>query len=390
MLGWEFPPILNGGLGVACEGLGRALAKNASLTFILPKAESTTLNHNLRLVGLNQANQSGEDAGKIEGFSVVEHVPSELRPYLDAATFSMDPDDLYGPDLDARVIDFAKKATHAASHHEFDIIHAHDWMTALAGLEIRKQTGKPLVFHTHSLTYDRAGPAGRGWIYEIEKSILKSADLVIAVSHYCRKICLDHYEAPPEKVVVVHNGASPIRSFRSPKPFPEKLVVFLGRLTGQKGPAHFLEIAQKVLKSESNVRFAIAGIGEQLHPLMAGAVRLGIQRNFHFTGFLNRKRVHQLLAMANAYCMPSVSEPFGLSALEAAQFGVPAILSKQSGVAEILPSARTANSWDTDAMATHLIDVLSKNADLQPTVVRTWDEAASETLVFYQGLLSRR
>ncbi|MFT6864083.1 MAG: glycogen(starch) synthase [Akkermansiaceae bacterium] len=390
MLGWEFPPILHGGLGVACEGLGRALSKNARLTFILPKGESTSLNENLRLIGLNQADHSGKDSGKMEAFSVVEHVPSDLRPYLDAETFSMDPADLYGPDLGAKVIAFAQKVTHASRHHDFDIIHAHDWMTALAGLEVRKQTGKPLVFHTHSLTYDRAGPAERGWIYEIEKNILKSADLVIAVSHYCRQICLDHYEAPPEKVVVVHNGASPVRSFRSSKPFPEKLVVFLGRVTGQKGPGHFLKIAQKVLSSESNVRFAVAGTGEQLHPLMAGAVRLGIQKKFHFTGFLNRKKIHRLLSMADAYCMPSVSEPFGLSALEAAQFGVPAVLSKQSGVAEILPSARTADSWDTDAMAAHLIEILSKKGDFRPTVVRTWDEAAAETLVCYQGLLSKR
>lgn len=321
-------------------------------------------------------------------FATIEHVPSELHPYLDAPALDQSPHHLYGPDLDARVVDFAKKSSRIASDQNFDLIHAHDWMTALAGLEIRKQTGKPLIFHTHSLTYDRAGPDERGWIYEIEKSILQSADLVIAVSHYCRQICLDHYDAPPAKVVVVHNGASPVRSFRSPKPFPEKLVVFLGRLTGQKGPASFLKIAQKVLETEKNTRFAIAGTGDQLRSLMAGAVRLGIQGNFHFTGFLNRKKVHELLSMADAYCMPSVSEPFGLSALEAAQFGVPAVLSIQSGVAEVLKSARTADCGDTDAMARHLRIILSETHDLKPHCVRSWEEAAGETLVLYRGLLA--
>lgn len=383
MLGWEFPPFLSGGLGVACEGLGCALAQKTDLTFILPRSQTSSYYAKIRLIGLNQNAHH-----QLADFSSWDDIPSELHPYLHSKAAPSE--ELYGPNLGSKVVDFARQAAREASRHDFDLIHAHDWMTALAGLEIRKQSGKPLIFHVHSLTYDRAGAEERGWIHEIEKNILKSADLVIAVSHYTRQIAIDHYEAPPAKVVVVHNGAAPIRAFRSPKPFSEKLVFFLGRLTGQKAPRDFLKIAQKVLASDQKVRFALAGTGEQLHSLMAGAVRLGIQKNLHFTGFLNRRRVYQLLSMADAYCMPSRSEPFGLSALEAAQFGVPVVLSKQSGVAEILPAARIAEAGDIETMADHLIEILSGETTPQPTQVRSWQDASEETLAFYQNLLPDR
>jgi len=374
MLGWEFPPLINGGLGVACHGLAHALAEKIPLTLLLPLNQSPP----------GFASLSLPENPSTHPFSPTLPVPTDLTPYLDAAPSKQTT--LYGPDLAAQVLDFTRRAADAAARHSFDLIHAHDWMTALAGLEIRARTGKPLIFHVHSLTYDRAGLQDRGWIYEIEKSVLREADLVVAVSRYTRKIAIENYAADPLKTVVVHNGTPLLRAYRSPKPFPEKLVLFLGRLTSQKGPDHFLEIARLVLAENDQVRFAVAGTGEQLRSLMSTARRFGIERALHFTGFLNRKKVRHLLSMADAYCMPSNSEPFGLSALEAAQFGLPVVLSQESGVAEVLPQARAAPATDPAALAQHLLDALAQDRPKIPQQFRSWQDAATELLKHYRTL----
>lgn len=375
MLGWEFPPFVHGGLGVACHGLAAALASRLPLTLALPHSTPPPGFSHLAL----------PPPAKSPRLSLRIGVDSDLAPYLDADPPGPIGPDLYGSDLPARVFGFARRAAAAASAIDFDLIHAHDWMTALAGLEIRARTGKPLVFHVHSLGFDRAGRHEQDWIHKLECRILREADLVITVSHYTRGIALRHYGAPPDKTVVVHNGIAPITPFRTPKPFPGKLVVFLGRLTGQKGPDHFLEIARQVLVARPKVRFAMAGRGRQLHRLMASARRLGIHHAFHFTGFLNRQKVHHLFSMADAYCMPSNSEPFGLSALEAAQFGVPVVLSQESGVAEILSAARIAPSSDPATFAQHLIEAFDQKWQ-GPTKLRDWDDTATEIHHHYLSL----
>lgn len=378
MLGWEFPPLVHGGLGVACHGLATALASRLPLTLALPHSTPPPGFSHLAL----------PPPAKVPRLSHRIGIDSDLAPYLDAdppGSSGPSGQDLYGSDLPARVFGFARRAAAAASAIDFDLIHAHDWMTALAGLEIRARTSKPLVFHVHSLGFDRAGPHEQDWIHDLECRILREADLVITVSHYTRGIALRHYGAPPDKTVVVHNGIAPITPFRTPKPFPEKLVVFLGRLTGQKGPDHFLEIARQVLVARPKVRFAMAGCGRQLHRLMASARRLGIDHAFHFTGFLNRQKVHHLFSMADAYCMPSNSEPFGLSALEAAQFGVPVVLSQESGVAEMLSAARIAPASDPAAFARHLIEAFDQKRQ-GPTKLRDWDDTATEIHHHYLSL----
>ena len=371
MLGWEFPPRINGGLGVACEGLSQALAPLTPVTLLLPQTS---------------ASPSPQAAPAL---SPDLSLPEGLTPYLE---LSADPShDLYGPDLPVKILEFARETAEAAQSLSFDLIHAHDWMTAVAGLEIRARTGKPLVFHVHSLSYDREGPKDQkdqGWVHDLEQSVLRQADLVLAVSDYTRTICLERYRAHPDRTVVLHNGAALVRAFRSPKPFPEKLVIFLGRLASQKGPARFLEIARRVVRENPQVRFAVAGAGDQLHRLMAMALRLGLRDHLHFTGFLKRKEVHHLLSMADAYCMPSTSEPFGLSALEATQFGLPIVLSAESGVAEILPEARTAPAKDTGGLARHLLETLSQDVPKTFPPVRKWEEAARELLEHYHKVLN--
>jgi len=397
MLGWEFPPLINGGLGVACEGLSRALSDSLDLTFILPRTNPAFTIPQLSLIGVNQHSPSLQDQGTLETFAEVNLIPADLLPYADSCPQIHLQDSLYGSDMGQRVVAFARAAATIADDRQFDIIHAHDWMTFLAGLEIKKRTGKPLVLHIHSLSYDRSGPQPHGWIHEIEKNAMQHADLIIAVSHYTRQICLDHYQAPPAKTITVHNGIAPVSRFTTASPFPnEKLILFLGRMTGQKGPKLFLEIAARVFKKNPHVRFAMAGSGDQLHTLMSGAIRLGIQDRCHFTGFIDRLAILHLLSMTDVYCMPSVSEPFGLSALEAAQFGIPAVISKQSGVAEVLTRAHQADSWDLDLMAQHLIELTTNpdahkkasKASLEDQKNATWEHAAQLISTRYLQLLS--
>jgi len=353
-LGWEFPPLINGGLGIACHGLSTAGGQDV----VTERAEYTTETY-LKY-----------------GFSI---------------------DALYDDNVGQKVYEFSQALKVEAQNYEFDLIHAHDWMTYQAGVELKKLTGKPLVVHLHASQYDRAGPEAKGWIYEIERNGMQEADLVIPVSNYTASIVRDHYGIPEYKIATVHNGAEQIQSFKSEKKFPEKLVLFLGRLTDQKGPEFFLEIASLVLSSNPNVRFVMAGTGEKMRHLIETGAFKGLGGRFHFTGFLNKERVNTLLSMTDVYCMPSVSEPFGLSALEAAQFGIPAVISKQSGVAEILKAALKADFWDTELMAKHINDLLTDEglhkkvvADADRDIkAATWDAAATRVLSLYQRVLSR-
>jgi glycogen(starch) synthase len=408
-LGWEFPPLINGGLGVACLGLSRALSKHVDLTVIVPKAAPDASFDGFDLRGLNQLSidqlKTVEGKYRYESFAQVRNVPIFLDPYSTeeqtAAVLDRTPGgeitfsettrhqldsfklgELYGPDLGNKVVEFSKVAAKLALLEDFDVIHAHDWMTFLAGVEVKKATGKPLVVHLHASQYDRAGADARGWIYDIEKYGMEQADRVIPVSQYTGDIVVGHYGIDPAKVRPVHNGADPVDVFVTKKKFPEKLVLFLGRLTAQKGPEFFLEIATKVLEKNRDVRFVVAGTGEKLRPLIETGAFRGLGGHFHFTGFLNKEKVNDLLSMTDVYCMPSVSEPFGLSALEA----------KQSGVAEVLQGALVADFWDVELMANHINDLLTDD-EMRERVVEqakqdiaasTWDAAASKVVDIYR------
>ena len=432
LLGWEFPPLINGGLGIACLGMSKALAKHADVSVIIPKADPDFIVDNVELIGLNtreiselKSTDIRESYAEYEehAFEEVTEFDVNILPYLgeqelertavknkttkviewqrlfktiteeglDLFKFG----DLYGEDVIYKVIQFSKYAAAVALHKDFDIIHAHDWMTFLAGVEIKKLTGKPLAVHVHSLNYDRAGVDSRGWIYDVEKYAMEQADLVLPVSHYTGDICHNHYGIDRNKIFPVHNGAIPVETFQEEKGFSENLVLFLGRLTHQKGPEAFLEIASKVFERNNNVRFVMAGTGDKLIPLIESGAYKEVGDRFHFTGFLTRDKVNRLLAMADVYCMPSVSEPFGLSALEAAQFGIPAVISKQSGVAEVLHTALKADFWDVDLMAKHIDDLVTDDK-LRDSVIEggyedlkqlTWEACAEKVLSIFEKVI---
>lgn len=427
MLGWEFPPLVNGGLGIACLGLAKALSKKTDLKVIIPKADIASSFGNFQLTGLN--NISLDDVELIDqpysydSFTFVERAPVELAPYQTGdnatagdiilntkngsvtlqRTFQSELDlfrsheDLYAGDLSRKVLEFARIAAKLALKSEFDVVHAHDWMTFLAGVEIKKVTGKPLVLHLHASQFDRAGADARGWIYDIEKYGMEQADAIIPVSKYTGTIVSGHYAIDPDKIYPVHNGADPVKVFKSKKKFPEKLVLFLGRLTAQKGPEFFLQIAAKVLEQTDNVRFVMAGTGEKLKQLIETGAFKGVGDKFHFTGFLNKDKVNELLSITDVYCMPSVSEPFGLSALEAAQFSIPAVISKQSGVAEVMNGALKADFWDVNKMAEHIVNLITDEKLYQKvveqsaidTAASTWETAADKVIKVYETVLNK-
>ncbi|WMJ73197.1 glycosyltransferase [Cytophagaceae bacterium ABcell3] len=422
MLGWEFPPVINGGLGVACLGLSRALSAYADLTVILPKSSPDFRVNNVELIGLNnldvdELRRSSSSSVLYQGFSEkVSEIPVDVLPYsstlydtlvtqekmkaLQEDVETVDnvrlknifkSGELYGADVHEKVYEFARQAKLLAAQKDFDVIHCHDWMTIPAGLEVQAMTGKPLVLHVHSLEYDRAGAHSRSWVYEIERLGMHSADMVIPVSYYTGSIAQHHYGVDPAKIVAIHNGTDPVVPFKAEKHFPEDLVLFLGRITEQKGPEFFLEVADQVVKTNPNVRFVMAGTGDRLKSLIEGGAYRQIGHKFHFTGFLNKEKVHNLYAMSDVYCMPSVSEPFGLSALEAAQFGVPCVISKQSGVAEVLNGSLKADFWDVKKMGEHISSLL-EDKSLKESLIKeanknlldcTWEKAAEKVRHVY-------
>lgn len=422
MLGWEFPPVINGGLGVASLGISKALSKKVDLTLILPKSDPDFALENINLIGLNtleveDVKSSLVSSDYIEEFKV-EYIKTNINPYSSSEevitetktrkvikevpkeikvsrleVFKND-QPVYGEDLVSKVMAYADYAASLADKMDFDIIHANDWMTFLAGLEIKRRSKKPLVLHVHALDYDRGGEDSRGWIYNVEKQAMQEADLIVPVSQYTGNIIIENYGIDESKIRPVHNGVNKIEPKKVEKDFPESLVLFLGRLTAQKGPEFFLNIAEKVLEKNDKVRFVIAGTGDKLKKLIETGAYRGVGHKFHFTGFLDKEKVAEVLGMADVYCMPSVSEPFGLSALEATQYGVPAVISRQSGVAEVLTGALKADYWDVENMSEHILNLL-KDSKLKKEVVDqgyedlkelTWDHTANKLITVFEEL----
>jgi glycogen synthase len=411
MLGWEFPPIINGGLGVACHDLSSAMAEMAEITMIVPKTSPEFKVKNLNLIGIN--NLSDDVIGTPSNYHqplpfTLHAVPAELDPYYssrESADFrgkstaanerekwnSFSIDSLYGGDVIGKVMRFSEITSHLASKMDFDVIHAHDWMTMLAGIRIKQQSGKPLVMHIHSLEIDRSGLDSRGWVYELEKKGMEAADLLLPVSHFTAGNIVEHYGINRDKIKVVHNGSRPVRAFRSRRQFKEKTVLFVGRITRQKGPEKFLDIAKRVLEKKPNVRFVMAGVGDYFKSVLEKSSYQGIGNRFHLTGFLDNSKLNYLFSISDVYCMPSVSEPFGLSAVEAAHFGIPCVISKQSGVAEVLNGALKFDYWDINKAADCIISLLDDKV-LRTKVVEdasqnlsdiTWRHSATRVMEAY-------
>ncbi|MBA3665576.1 MAG: glycosyltransferase family 4 protein [Bacteroidetes bacterium] len=414
MLGWEFPPIINGGLGVACHDLSSAMSDIADITMVVPKTSPGFKMKNMNLVGINNI-----DVNSFERDPANYHTPlpfrlhsvaADIDPYhsenipgsasgfgSDNATSGKEKleafniDSLYGGDVIKKVMQYADITATLAASMPFDVIHAHDWMTMLAGIKIKERTGKPLVMHIHSLEVDRSGPENKGWVYELEKKGMEYADLLMPVSHFTASNISKYYGIKEDKMKVVHNGSSPVKAFKSKRNFKEKTVLFVGRLTRQKGPEKFLDIASRVLEKDPDVRFVMAGVGDYFRTVLEKSSYRNIGNRFHMTGFLNQEKLRYLLSVSDVYCMPSVSEPFGLSAVEAAHFGIPCVISKQSGVAEVLSGALKFDFWDDKKAASYILnllhdEVLSKKvAEDASTNLKniTWDISARKIINAY-------
>ena len=300
----------------------------------------------------------------------------------------------YGADLLTEVLHYALVAGTMAKNNPHDLIHAHDWLTMLAALEARHSSRKPVILHVHALEVDRSGLEVDKRIFAIEKYGMEQADHVIAVSQYTKDNIVKYYHIAPEKITVVHNGVYCQDSTPVATSHP-KMVLFLGRMTQQKGPYFFLEVASKVLTKRQDVQFVLVGAGELLVEMIERTANLQLGKNIHFTGFLDSERVKEIYRLADVYVMPSVSEPFGLSALEALSYDVPAIVTKQSGVTEVLHHTLVADFWNTEDIAAKILALLTYPALRKTSLVNTkkdlraitWSKTADKIIAVYQKII---
>ena len=306
----------------------------------------------------------------------------------------------YGPNLLEEVARYAEVAAEIAQANEFDVIHAHDWMTFRAGIAASKASGKPLIVHVHATEVDRSGPSVNTVVFAIEKEGMLYADKVVTVSNWTKKIAVEHYGIDERKIEVVHNGITPKQDpaiIKAAPPVGSRMVTFLGRITHQKGPMYFVEAARKVHENFPDVHFVVAGSGDLLPKMIERIAELRLSEHFHFTGFLKGEDIDRIWAMSSVYVMPSVSEPFGIAPLEAIQAGVPVILSKQSGVGEVMSHAIKVDFWNTEALAEamcsvlrfkSLADTLKKNGAEEVRSI-TWDKAVKKLTTLYHELISK-
>lgn len=374
MFGWEFPPHISGGLGTACYGLTKGLVKNnTEIMFVVPKAYGDEDTSTARFINASDVETIGTqtELEKLWGNISFIQIDSNLVPYVDEKEFnlcaSIDKVEKregifrhkysftgkYGVNLMEEVARYALVAATIAKNNTFDVIHAHDWLTYAAGIMAKRVSNKPLVIHVHATEFDRTGENVNPNVFDIEKQGMEQADKVITVSNLTRNIVINKYGIDPEKVETVHNavdfhGRENIEIKRN---VGDKIITFLGRITYQKGPEYFIEAACKVMERCNNVRFVMAGSGDMMKKMVRRVAKLGMGTHFHFTGFLKGEEVQQMFALSDVYVMPSVSEPFGISPLEAMRSNIPVIISKQSGVSEVLKYAIKVDFWDVDAMA---------------------------------------
>jgi len=426
MLGWEFPPFISGGLGTACHGLTKAMSEiGLEVVFVLPKPIDSAFSTHVTMLTPRQTG-AGEDftvkydklenvrfrtiESPLEPYSTPQHYKQRLEEIIKQKRLvgpeeidigaALDITEHYCGDMLTEVSRYAAAAVRLAQQEEFDVVHAHDWMTFPAGIAIAAVMDKPLVVHIHSTEFDRSGEHVNQPLYDIERRGMHAADKIVAVSHLTRNIIISRYGVVGEKVEVVYNGVERDDSIalnfdkvgiRS----DEKIVLFLGRITMQKGPEYFLMAAKKVLEVMDNVKFVMAGSGDMMGRIIEMAAAMGIGHKVLFTGFLHGDDVQKVFEMADLYVMPSVSEPFGIAPLEALNHDVPVLISKQSGVAEVLTHALKADFWDITEIANKVVAVL-RYPPLHMTLrehgnfeVRklTWEDSAKKCAGIYSDLM---
>lgn len=394
MLGWEFPPYNVGGLGVACHGLTKSLSKQGvNVTFVLPKVPKSVQHAFLKVIGANHE----------EVVTTIE-VPSLLTPYMSSKQYAeyktyvdeYAPDNPYGQNLFMEVHRYADQVANIAKKSSYDVIHAHDWMTFLGGIAAKKATNTPLVVHIHNTAFDRSGGNPNQYEYDIEYQGFHAADKIISVSNYIKQSLVTNYGISPDKIEVIHNGID-LESYgqiEHKSKMDKKIVLFAGRVTLQKGPDYFVRVAEKISKKRDDVHFVLAGYGDMLPQTIELVATLGLSSKFIFPGKYSKEEGEKLMSMAHVFVMPSVSEPFGLVPLEAMIQKTPVIISKQSGVSEILQHALKTDFWDTHQLASKIISVLEYPVLTEQLVdyghqevkAYTWDPAATKCKDLYRRL----
>jgi len=425
MFGWEFPPHISGGLGTASYGLtkGMTAMDDMEVIFVVPKVWGDEDQSVVRLIGANKVPVAFRKVffkGFKKSFEKIE-ISSKIVPYTDPDDFwklsrkevsayrmfiqtnnegMVDFSGKYDINLLDEIYKYSVVASVIAEENQFDVIHAHDWLAYPAGIAAMEVSGKPLIIHVHATDFDRSGGNVNPDVYWIEKRGMDAASKIITVSNLTREIVINKYHIDPSKVETVYNAVEPVsiaEDINIRKGFDEKVVTFLGRITMQKGPEYFIEASNKVLQVMKNVRFVMAGSGDMMERMIRRAASLKITDRFHFTGFLRGRDVFTMLTMSDVYIMPSVSEPFGISPLEAMQSNVPVIISKQSGVAEILTHAVKVDFWDIDAMADAIYGILTYPALAQmfikngkEEVIRIkWENSARHVRDIYEEVNSK-
>ncbi|MCF8226628.1 MAG: glycosyltransferase [Bacteroidales bacterium] len=387
MFGWEFPPHISGGLGTASYGLTRGLTTipGLDIIFVVPRAYGDEDQSKMRVIGAGDVSLDSKHMrfSKVLGQISYIEVNSNLVPYHSPEEYEKlinKPANKnrklihttmggklffsggYGKNLYEEIANYALVAGQIADDNEHDLIHTHDWLTYPAGIAAKSVSGKPLVIHVHATDFDRSGGKVNPTVFDIEKRGMEAADKIIAVSNLTRDTIINKYGIDASKVITVYNAVEPVpdsERINMKRGISDKVVTFLGRVTLQKGPEYFIQAAEKVLRKMDNVKFVMAGSGELLERMILWTAASGIADRFHFTGFLKGDDVFRMFSISDVYVMPSVSEPFGISPLEAMQSNVPVIISHQSGVAEILKYAVKTDFWDVDAMADAIYGLLN-------------------------------
>lgn len=414
MFGWEFPPHILGGLGTASYGLVKAMAHQPGMeiTFVIPKLYGDEDQSFLKIIGAcyvpvvwkeNDWNYVNERIGWImnpdEYFWLRNGIKYDFRRIYTNDLGCIEFSGRYPDNLLEEISNYEAVASVLAHQLSFDVIHSHDWLTYPAGIFAKQISGKPLVVHVHATEFDRSRGNVNPIVYDIEKRGMDAANHIITVSNLTRNIVIEKYFQDPKKVTTVHNAVEPLPDVDAyvKTPRSDKIVTFLGRITMQKGPEYFVEAANRVLKKNKKVRFVMAGNGDMMQDMINLAAKRGITDRFHFTGFLKGRQVYQMLADSDVYIMPSVSEPFGISPLEAMQVGTPTIISKQSGCSEILTHSIKIDYWDIDGMA-DAVNAIIRNPAMYKSLHELgreevnnirWEDAGKKVIKIYNSLLGK-
>ena len=413
MFGWEFPPHILGGLGTASYGLTKGMHANGDMdiSFVIPKPWGDEEKGFANIIGacntpIEWKDVSWDYVNARLGKYMNPQLYFDLRDHIYADFSYMKLNDLgclefsgrYPDNILEEINNYSIVAGVIARTVPCDIIHSHDWLTYPAGIHAKNITGKPLVIHVHATDFDRSRGNVNPTVFGIEKDGMTYADHIITVSDLTRRTVIEKYGIDPAKVTTVHNAVIPLSEELLNLPRRtggDRVVTFLGRITMQKGPEYFVEAAAKVLRKDRGVRFVMAGSGDMMDDMIRLAAKRGISDRFHFTGFLKGRQVYEMLRDSDVYIMPSVSEPFGISPLEAMQMGVPSIISKQSGCAEILNNVIKTDYWDIDAMADAIHGILSypalyqqlRHDGIEELKGITWEKAGAKVIDIYKSLI---